>query len=136
LSVETPTLVQAMETFRQAMWIRPGEFGFDGDLPRHGFLTLEDLGQELGKGWVGPLLQKWMVRIQPIRFRQDADFRGMVDAYLGAAGILVRADAEQGKARDVLLRDFKDAWQTAHTAYRDMEKRVAVQQSLDALEGN
>ncbi len=103
----------AQERLRQLLRFRPGEFGLDGDLPRYEFLHFRDLEEMVDEKWVRPMLEQWMVRVQPLRFRQSPEFIETVDHYLEAARHLLAAGRSTGRRRREALEAFGNSLRDA-----------------------
>ncbi|MCC5847233.1 MAG: hypothetical protein JJU29_03990 [Verrucomicrobia bacterium] len=110
----------AHDRLRQLLRFRPGEFGLDGDLPRYEFLDFRDLEEVVDEKWVRPMLEQWMVRVQPLRFRQSPEFNEIVDHYLEAARQLLTVGRSTGRTRAEALEAF-------HQNLRDAEHSINLQ---------
>jgi hypothetical protein len=88
--------------------IRPGEFGFAGEVPRYGEFTLSDLAERLGEPWVEPVLRAWRTRMTMLRFGQRAERLQVMDLYLGAAEALLEAGGARGARRAAALERFRE----------------------------
>ena len=95
---------------RNLLRIRPGTYGLAGEVPRYTYFTLWDLMEEVEEPWLAILLERWLMRVQSLRFRQTAEFVAVVDAYTEAATALREAARREGRARERALARAKHAY--------------------------
>lgn len=108
--------VLAEQRLAQIAPLRPAEFGLEGpDVPRYQTFTLAGLEPFVDEPWLEPLLVQWMVRLQPLGFRQSESFAARIQAKLEAAGHLSRAASSKGRARERHLQAFRHALLEADT---------------------
>ncbi len=81
---------------QELLWIYPALYGVADPEFRRRRMLPSDLEDHVEETWLIPLLQRWMLDLQRLRFRQPADLSLAVEAWLQWGGQLVEA-AQDGK---------------------------------------
>lgn len=100
--------------------IRPGEFGFAGEVPRYGEFTLAELAERLEEPWVAGVLRAWRTRMVMLRFGQRAERLQVMDLYLGAAEALLEAGGLRGARREEAMERFRGLYEAAEEFRLDL----------------
>jgi hypothetical protein len=107
--------IESLASARLDEWlrVRPAELGLDGGPPRYEPLSLPAVEAQLTEAWAADFLRQWMLRVQPLRFRQNEAFNQQVGAYLEAAALLLQAGERTGRNRQDALERFRYTWAEA-----------------------